>query len=109
MLAFEIGDADDARQAMGGAHAVAEVETFEAEHALAALGEMIAGGGAHAADAGDDDVVVGHDGVRFRCVPPIFGDIGPTRKQSRRPPTTLPRNQAQASAFSGSNPGRADP
>ena len=53
-----VGQADDACVAVGRAHIVRDVEPLDAQHAFAALGELIAGRAAHAADADDDGVVV---------------------------------------------------
>ena len=53
---FVIGEADDARQAVGGAHFVGDAELFEAEDALAAAGEVVECRATHTANAEDDSV-----------------------------------------------------
>ena len=52
-----VGEADDAGVAVGGAHRVRDAEPLEAEHPLAAPGEVVGGGAAHPAHADDDGVV----------------------------------------------------
>ena len=48
---FEVGEADDAGVAVGGAFAMRDVELLEAQDAFAACSKMVAGGGAHGARA----------------------------------------------------------
>ena len=54
---LHIGEADDAVDAVRGAHRMRDVEALEPEHALAASGELPARRRTHAADPGDDHVV----------------------------------------------------
>ena len=74
--AFGIGEADDARFAMGGAVGVRDVELLQPEDANAALGERIAGGAAHAANAEDDDIVMvfGHGALRCLATRTILAE-----------------------------------
>ncbi len=55
--ALVIGEADDARHTVRRALRMGDVEAFQPEHALAAAGELPAGGGAHAAASDDDHVI----------------------------------------------------
>ena len=52
-----VGETDDARDAVRRAHGVRDVEALQPQRAQAAPRQVIAGGGAHAADADDDRVV----------------------------------------------------
>src|SRR5207247_7257798 len=54
---FPIGEADDAREAVGRSEVVRDVELLEPEHARASPGGVKHGGAPHAADADDDYVV----------------------------------------------------
>ena len=52
-----VGETDDARDAVRRAHRVRNVEALQPQRAQAAPRQVIAGGGAHTADADDDRVV----------------------------------------------------
>src|SRR5690606_37033678 len=91
---LEIGEADDAVDAVGRAHAMADVEALEPEHALAAPREMICRGAPHAAHADDDDVVTftrTHGRLRKSGWPPQIGSSRIDREEGtlRQPPVTL--------------------
>src|SRR5262249_21247808 len=64
-----VGQADDARDAVRGPHLVRDVVALQAEDLATAAGEVVGRGAAHAADAGDDDVIArrsrGHVRVSF--------------------------------------------
>src|SRR6476620_6698861 len=53
---FEIREADDSGQSVGGAAVMTDGEALEHEHALTAAGQVTGHRGAHAAGTGDDDV-----------------------------------------------------
>src|SRR5205823_8626252 len=58
---FELGFANDSRQAVGGTEIVGRMKSVQAEDAKAAFREMISCGTAHRAEANDDDFVLeGH-------------------------------------------------
>ena len=57
---LEVGEPDDARDPVRGAELVGDLETLDAEHALAATGQVIQRRAPHAADADDDHVVALH-------------------------------------------------
>jgi hypothetical protein len=61
---LEIGEPDDAIDAMRRSAIVRDVELLEAEHAQAAARQLIYGSAAHAADADDDGIVAPAGGIR---------------------------------------------
>ena len=66
---FVVGEADDAGVAVGGAHRVRDAEALQAEHPLAAPGQVVGGRAAHRARADDDGVVALGVVVRHYALP----------------------------------------
>src|SRR5918999_3260174 len=58
-----VGETNDARVAMGGAHGVRDAEPLQTQHPFPPSGEVVGGGAPHRAHAHDDGVVAA--GVRF--------------------------------------------
>ncbi len=98
-----VRQADDAADAVRGAHGVRDVEALQPQHALAAAGELPAGGAAHAAHADHDHVPL-HPRTPPPRHPGILGSAGhgclhardilwAWERHGRRPPDRGQRRQ----------------
>ena len=98
-----VGQADDARVAVRRTLVVRDVELLDAQHALPALGQLVAGGAAHPAHADDDGVIVSRirvhwktpNGTRMTRIGQIHTDFSSIRAN---PPN--PRHPRSISSFS---------